>query len=337
MGKKIRRTYIGSSLFLLLLTTSMGAKAQDRIVTKDGEEVEGWQVEVSGSDVLYKEWNTEDAPIRRMDKGLVQMIRRSDGRKEMLTEGQQPTDQLHGNLGEANSETNEIVKRNYCGEVRYVGESIDMKAEEVLAVSRPMAGSTFANKDIEVKFSKIYNYKYKRTQPEKKITLTNHTDKVIYLDMANSYFRMGTKIKPFYVQGATTNTTHRVESIPPRSSDKECGLVNPFYIDYLSLYPSIFVQQETLNLFKVASRGTAVTLKRLSPPLLIGQSVKYEEKNSPALWGMTLTYSFDENLTNPQTIQSDFYISEYIGTKKKQAETSCIIDNGVIFHVFMME
>ena len=54
----------------------MPAVAQDKIITKDGDVLQGWNVEVSDKYVFYNTENKTDADIKRMEKDKVLMVKR---------------------------------------------------------------------------------------------------------------------------------------------------------------------------------------------------------------------------------------------------------------------
>lgn len=68
----------------------MPAVAQDKIITKDGDVLQGWNVEVSDKYVFYNTENKTDADIKRMEKDKVLMVKRQDGSTLNLYEDAQP-------------------------------------------------------------------------------------------------------------------------------------------------------------------------------------------------------------------------------------------------------
>ena len=70
----------------------MPAVAQDKIITKDGDVLQGWNVEVSDKYVFYNTENKTDADIKRMEKDKVLMVKRQDGSTLNLYEDAQPAE-----------------------------------------------------------------------------------------------------------------------------------------------------------------------------------------------------------------------------------------------------
>lgn len=70
-----------SLLFVSVLFMSFSAQAQDVVITKEGDALKVYGLEVSPSAVFYRESQDENAPIVRKNKSDLLMIKYSDGRK----------------------------------------------------------------------------------------------------------------------------------------------------------------------------------------------------------------------------------------------------------------
>lgn len=75
-----------SVLFLLVLVAVTSAKAQDLIISKQGDPVKAWNIEISDKYVFYTTAPDDGAQIQRLPKGDILMIRRADGTAETLND-----------------------------------------------------------------------------------------------------------------------------------------------------------------------------------------------------------------------------------------------------------
>ena len=72
-------------VFTLLLVLFVGAAmAQDVLITKDGDPIKVWGVEVSNNAVFYRESEDENAPIKRINKADLLMIKYQNGEKVLI-------------------------------------------------------------------------------------------------------------------------------------------------------------------------------------------------------------------------------------------------------------
>ena len=68
-------------IFTLMACVFSTIKAQDVLITQDGELLNVYELEISSNAVFYKTENKTDAPIQRIDKGKILMIKLKDGTK----------------------------------------------------------------------------------------------------------------------------------------------------------------------------------------------------------------------------------------------------------------
>lgn len=79
-------------LFLLVAVVVTSVKAQDLIVSKQGDPVKAWNVEISDKYVFYTTSPDDGAQILRMAKDDILMIRKADGTAETLAPAVASTD-----------------------------------------------------------------------------------------------------------------------------------------------------------------------------------------------------------------------------------------------------
>ena len=190
------------------------------------------------------------------------------------------------------------------------------------------------------------------------VIIKNRTNKTLFLDLANTFFVHGLQASPYYqptikseteghnsgvgvnmgavagamgVAGAigtlasgisvgggtshsttTTTISQRIISIPPMSAQT---------LDNVCLFPHNNITISDKYFYKKTSGGQ-VQLQTTLPQsnmLKIGEKCEYEENNDFGRFGVVVTYSNDEKVSNPYTLQSFFFLQQFIGTKAKNA------------------
>jgi hypothetical protein len=183
--------------------------------------------------------------------------------------------------------------------------------------------------------------------------LKNKTDKTIYVDLGNSFFIRSGKASAYYIPGATSKTNEsssgagvnlgavagalgvggalgtlaggvnvgggsasssstvtynqRVIAIPPMSNC-ELPAMELFPVSESATYEN---RIKTSTFYK---HGHDTSFYTLTDQIMKeGQTVNYNEDNAPLKFGSFLTYSFDENITQPKSLKFDFYSSRAIG------------------------
>ncbi len=86
----MQKIWILITFIFIELGLSTSALAQDKIITKDGDVLQGWNVEISEKFVFYCTENKADAAIKRMEKDKVLMVKRQDGSTVNLYKDAQP-------------------------------------------------------------------------------------------------------------------------------------------------------------------------------------------------------------------------------------------------------
>lgn len=204
---------------LTVLCISLSAKAQDVLVTKEGDALKVYGLEVSASAVFYHETENANSPIIRKDKADLLMIKFQDGRIEIIgkeTENPQPQAQPQAPESEAAAEkklTAEDIAANAAAMERwkepipgYIGKAKKKKATLLYCVFRPTEESVLADANVEMAAKCVYEENY-IAEAKYVVSIKNKTSKTIYLDLANSFFVRGEMAEPYYVPTATSTTS----------------------------------------------------------------------------------------------------------------------------------
>ena len=144
-------------LFLFLLCLGTQTRAQDVIITKEGDPVKAYRVEVANETVFYQTSESSDAPIQRMAKSDILMIKFQDGRKLIIGEEEQQSDpepqvqpQSATNQDVSDPEANAALLQRYQTPVEYIGEPTDSKASLVLLTFSHIGEAVLTDKNVEV-------------------------------------------------------------------------------------------------------------------------------------------------------------------------------------------
>lgn len=233
-------------MFLLAVSAGRHMFAQDRIITKDGETMEVYNVEISDKYIFYNKDKSKDSAFERMAKESVLMIKRQDGSTVNLYEtakaeeapaeksaaGDVPAQEAviltPDLLDEAAREANAAAIEQLNQPVSFVAdEAEDLDREANSVWFRMGAKNNSVLDDGVVSLSIALGYfdweagwggKVKRLffkegtsyygfNPAMQINVTNKSDRTVYIDLGNSFFtRMG-QPQCYYVPSATSVTS----------------------------------------------------------------------------------------------------------------------------------
>lgn len=215
------------NLFLLMLIFGCRLLAQDRIITKDGNTLDVYNVEVASKFVFYSEQNSADADILKMNKDDILMIRFQDGSRKIFADGEAEesyTEEKQVASSEESivkdysipAEENEKLKEKYRVPVEYVKEPSNKEAKSFYCQFDFCKDAVLADKNMEIELKTIkkevekhpmrVNYLMYGANFALSITLKNKTNQIIYVDLGNSFFIRGNEASPFYIPSSTSRT-----------------------------------------------------------------------------------------------------------------------------------
>lgn len=217
------------------------AYAQDVMVTIDGEIKDVYNVEISSSSIFFKSSDSEDAPIERIDKSQVFVIKRKDGTKYALKDnnsesGQEtllkqetaqktntPEEIVGGELSEeALQQNRELIERINSLMPEYIGKS-EKDANRLFCNMGVTENSCLANDDIEMSFEikrildtgeydeltgpPIKGFTYPYDNPILLVTIKNRSANTIYIDLGNTFIIRNENAMAYYIPSATSTST----------------------------------------------------------------------------------------------------------------------------------
>lgn len=230
-------------MFLAALSAGSSAFAQDRVITKGGEVMEVYNVEISEKYIFYNKDKSKDSAFERMDKESVLMIKRQDGSTINLYESAKAEEAPAAKpavqespaqeavmltpdlLDEAAREANTVAISQVNQNVAFVPDEADdldreanfiwyrmgMKENSVLddgIVNLSIVSGNFTWEagwgKRKLYFKEGFDY---LMNPGIQVCVTNKSDRTVYIDLGNSFFsRMG-QPQCYYVPSVTSVTS----------------------------------------------------------------------------------------------------------------------------------
>lgn len=219
-------------LALILMGVSSYAMAQDKLITKDGEVINAWSVDIGSSSIYYKTADTDNATIKSISKDKVLLIKKQDGTNINLYEQGLSNKQTEFNPNQPSSnnlstqttapfsvqsqlENDALIKSINSSWPSYVKKDSAKEASRVLCLLGITEDSRLINDEIDIhaetghiaKYSKKDIYEEVKTDytcPALVLNIKNKTNKTIYIDLGNSFFSRKNSTQAYYVPTSTS-------------------------------------------------------------------------------------------------------------------------------------
>lgn len=203
---------------VVMLFMGLTVKAQDVVITKEGDAFKVYGLEVSSSSVYYRESQDENAPIVKKNKLDLLMIKYNDGRKEIIGDENQPsysdqstTSALQEVPTEFNTEdkaANEEAMGKWNTFPENKMKATKKKAIILYCVLRPDKDSRIADSNVELIFKsgKQKSVNFVRTC-NFIVSVKNKTKNTIYLDLGNTFFIRGEHAEAYYIPTVNSSTS----------------------------------------------------------------------------------------------------------------------------------
>ena len=148
------------------------------------------------------------------------------------------------------------------------------------------------------------------------VSLTNKTNRVIYVDLGNTFLAQAGVSQPYYVPSATyvgggntTETTHvtysqRIVSVPPRSTiNLDPQRLTDEYQHQINLFSMQYLYNDKQRDFK------SWNIVGRTPVVYFGECFDLPVNKSPILSSF-ITYGYDESMQQTVNLMADLYISQ---------------------------
>lgn len=394
-------------LLFLSFFLSQFCFAQDKIITKNGDVILAYQVDIGGSSIYYKLQNHDKANLKSINKSDVLMIKKQNGTvlnlytdNTVTTVNRQQTISVSSNpLQESISELSKKQNKELIDNInnydpKYIGEP-NKKAKNLFCILGIGHESQLVNDDIEIsqemgcyefrddvkgkdlakslskhsanergdlKYEKL---KYNCNNPALLIRVKNKTDKIIYLDLGNSFFSRNGEATPYYIPSSSSSS-----SVSERGGNVNMGSVagvlgiggivgelagglsvggssgtstsNTIYSQrVISIPPKSVVAIDPQLLFiKLGNICEGVHTKEIwkiwgySPVISFdkeekfntGDTIKYTEENSPLNFTVYISYSFNNDLSESHKLFGLYYLRKLIGYKSNNTNDGGLKD-----------
>ncbi len=170
--------------------------AQDVIIKPNGDEIKAKVTKVNSNEIEYKKWTNQDGPLYTIDTRDVFMIKYTNGEKDVFNTGekQQITQQLSNASGpkyvkKLPATNNQQLIERYKTPVKFAKTPSNKDAHYFFPIMSMSDSSIVSNSDIEMKIipTTVWNNNYDSFDIKYSVELQNKTDKVIYIDLANTF------------------------------------------------------------------------------------------------------------------------------------------------------
>lgn len=189
--------------------------AQDIIIMRNGKEIQAKVAKINNDNIEYKKWTNQDGPIYTVPKQDVFLIKYVNGDKDIFTdEDTQQKPQQSSNSAEPKyikklpADNNQQLIDRYKVPVYFAKAPSDKDSKYFFPIMAMSDSSIVSNSDMEMKivptvvcsYTSNYDIRYS-------IELQNKTDKVVYVDLANSFriYSDGTSTSYFSTEQTTVN------------------------------------------------------------------------------------------------------------------------------------
>lgn len=317
-------------LVSIMLLPAFGMRAQDILVTEEGESITAWDVDISGAQkIYYKTAEGDDAPMKSIAKDKVLLWKKADGTKVRVGVDTAPqsavtqtksADKISTPAPDASDpDANKLAinKFNSANDIIVTGEVKEKTAKALRGLLNITPQSVMADKNVELIFSRYHDSSYKDELWNVGVTVTarNKTDKTIYIYLGNTFFLRHGMAHPFNTSSASqavneaTGFSQSVIAIPAQSSlnlgdqvfipkDKIAILGEGFYTDGYGW-----------NLYMNIQKNGAVLRNEDRVLVPVGKF--------PIDFGFKVTYSFSEDNTQLYNLDVQFYTKKLIGVSYK--------------------
>lgn len=230
-------------LLMMLPFYALVTMAQDMLVTNEGKSMTIYNLEISDQSIFFQLQDKADAPLQKMLKKDVLIIKKADGTKldlnapqtEAPSQVSQPTTQEESGTVNITPETlspeakaaNDALIAKYNQPVKFSFKKEKNKdkikeAKDVIAILGIKENSILSNEDIEInitmgsmhkpnkktpaEFSRISEKELTWLNPALLFSVKNKTNRTLYLDLGNTFYISMGQSCCFYVPSSTTTS-----------------------------------------------------------------------------------------------------------------------------------
>lgn len=329
--------------------------AQDVMITSDGDVMTVYIDDIGSSTIYYKTENSSAAQLQRIDKAKVYMIKKVDGTKIDLSNASNHTPVATTSATEQpmNTELSEEAKQrnkelidalNKAAMLPEPVEMNDKSADFVFATLGVDNNSIICNDDIELSYNVDADYIMGVGSAFKSdfiLTITNKTNKIIYIDLANTFLSSDGESSPYYVPVAYSSSTSKTGDANAGTFAGALGIhdyqtnvsTSTVYSQRIVSIPPL--QQKRLNSKYMFPTRTHLCSSGLSllwyksgkeycgnlrfyfgerrNVLKLNETFSFNQENSPLKFTCFVTYSFKEDCEVTNSISLSLFMNKVMG------------------------
>jgi hypothetical protein len=359
-------------IVLAAVMTYSVCQAQDVIVKKDGNTIVSKVIEVNKTDIRYKKFSNPNGPTYTIDIAEVLSVNYENGEKDTfsspssLASGQSETQSSrvvesipaagNGALIESyNSKEIKWIPNDKDKKGRYLYCQLKVTPNSVLEdenIKITMETGQVFGKDKELVFRPMQaNYK-EQTQvlyhynPCISFSVSNKTNKTIYIDLGNTFIVRGGEAQPFFTPSATTTAQSTSSGVGVNlgavagamgvggavgqlangvsvSGGSSSGTATVEFSQRIISVPAMSTKTLSPTYFFTANSGFRfITFSNYPyaqiPKMSIlnikaGDVIHWNEDDSPMKFSFRLAYAFDEGFSTTYNTALNLYTSEVWG------------------------
>ncbi len=324
---------------LLLFFFFRNVSAQDVIVKKDGSTILSKILEVNPSDIKYKKYSNLDGPVYTMQKAELLSINYKNGEREVFN-----TDDVHNSTGQLSNVSNEAFNQKWLDytnnrNASYKEPQENKKAKWQYRILKFHHGSKVADNNVYITCGVSNGYYEKfsgRKALDSDITfeLTNQSDNIIYLDLANCFFKNGSNAEVYFKNTATQTSKEKNVGISVNAGTITNALgvggivgnianginvggnkgsstgVTVFSQRIIALAPHSSYSFEKMNFYRSENDSKYVKTEKYN----VGSCVQFKEPQNinDCFSNFVITYSTEEDFKTKNIMNIGIYISESI-------------------------
>lgn len=312
-------------------------QAQDVIVKKDGSTIVSKVEEVNENNIKYKKFSNLNGPTYSISISEIVTINYENGEKDSFGSV------VSKDAPQVNTSALKAWKDRPLPS--YNGESKDKEPNILYCVLRPTEDSSIADSNVELSFkgSPLSDVNWDNLVGGNIIIVVkNKTKNTIYLDLANTFIVRGEYSEPYYIPKANSSTQGTQSGVGISFGTPLIGLsvgqgssqynTSTIYSQRVLAIPPLSIKElEAKAIIPIEGNeyGDKLIMKRIrrhrasghraphvkydNLPSSVGESKQYQENDIPLRVSTLLTYSDKEDISNPNSLNTTFYIRQITG------------------------
>ena len=334
-------------LVVTFFLCSVCVSAQDVIVKKDGSTILSKVLEVNSADIKYKKFSNPNGPTYSIEKIEIQSINYENGDIDKFEETNSnlsynnaiSTKHSYKDNGEDGLINNTTINDWNNKPFTYTGDVKQKEAKYQYRVLNVHKDSKVANRDVKIEV--VHNTTYYEKFSGKKVLTTemglafaNNSDEIIYIDLANCFFRSGHSAKSYFVNSSTEITKGKnigagvnagaitgamgiggvvgqiANGVNVGGGKSSSTSVITYSERIIAVAPHSVYEFPTANFYE-SEESSFPELNNVK----VGNITIFDEPNSvnDTQWSIIVSYSYDQNCTEKQQLNMGLYVSKAVG------------------------